>query len=113
VMMRLLLSWLLLQSSAVYAVGQDSQQPQSQLIARHQLCVLETFVQNANNARGADQKLLDRSVEQCEPLLQPLKNSLIVRTGDPKFADSILEKIRRASKRGAAVALVGYLAKQN
>ena len=111
--MRVVLIWLLWQWSAVCALAQESPHlSQSNLIAQHQLCVLEAFVYNAINTRGIDRNLLDRSVSQCEALLLPLRESIIARTKDSKFADFVLEKIRRASKRGAAVALVGYLGEQ-
>jgi hypothetical protein len=70
-------------------------------------------MQNVKEAKGFDPNLLDESVIQCETLLEPLKRSIITRTSDANFAETILAKIRRASKRGAAVALVGYLAKKN
>jgi hypothetical protein len=81
------------------------------LVARHQRCVIEAFARNADSASDFDPTLLDRSVDQCEKLLNVLKRSIIARTRDDVFAEQMLDKIRLASKRGTAVALMGYLDK--
>jgi len=104
---------LILITSTVYAQAEENRtMSETNLIARHQRCVLQAFIENAKNSRGFDPNLIDESVGQCEAMLEPLKNSIIARTRDARFAESVLAKIREASRRGAAVALVGYLAKK-
>jgi hypothetical protein len=64
---------------------------------------------NAEDAIDFDPTLLNSAVAQCEKLLEALKKSIIARTHDKAFADLMLDKIRRASKRGTAVALLRFL----
>jgi hypothetical protein len=110
---RFILVWLVLMGSAAYALDEEQQRmSESNLIARHQRCVLSAYAQNAKTARDFDPDLLEKSIAQCEMLLVPLRRSIIARTYDPNFAESILEKIRRASKRGVAVALLGYISRE-
>jgi hypothetical protein len=113
--MRLLLVviWIILIMSATYAFsGENQVMSESNLIARHQRCVLDAFARNAKSAREFDPNLLNKSVEQCEGLLEPLKKTIVARSRDQNFADTILSKIRAASKRGVAVALSVYLERE-
>jgi hypothetical protein len=106
--------WLTLMTCATYALDEGKQHMSgSNLISRHQRCVLEAFARNAKDAHDFDPNLLDKSVDQCEALLEPLKKSIIARTRDLAFAEAVLTKIRSASKRGVAIALAGYLARGN
>jgi hypothetical protein len=92
------------------AVASDSYCQQTEpLVAQHQKCVLRAFARDAGKASAYDPTLLDKAVGECEKILSPLKKSILARTHDPAFADNILDKIRRASKRGVAVVLVGLL----
>jgi hypothetical protein len=84
-------------------------QQNKDLVARHQRCVFEAFARNAESAIDFDAGLLENSVSQCEKLLEVLKKSIIARTRNDEFAERMLDKIRLASKRGTAVALMGYL----
>jgi len=94
-----------------YALGEENPQAGNHnLIALHQRCVLHAFVKNIKILRSFDPDLLDKSISQCESLLGPLKSAIISRTNDAGFAESQLDKIRQASKRGVAIALVGYIA---
>jgi hypothetical protein len=96
-------------SSKRAAVQRSRRMEEKNLIAAHQRCVLETFTRNAKDARQFDPELLDKAVSGCEHILEPLKKTVQERTGDPEFAESMLQKVRSASKRGVSVALAGYL----
>ena len=78
------------------------------LVARHQRCVLDAFGESLKHS-SYDEGLVDKAVALCEPLLKPLEQGIIARTGDPKFAEVQLNKIRQASKRGVTVAAIGYI----
>lgn len=102
---------LVLAPSSGYSLA-ENRDSNSNLVVRHQHCALDTFAKNLKNTRTFDPNLLDKSVAQCETLLEPLKKSIIARTHDAKFAETIAVKIRRASKKGAAVAVATYFATQ-
>jgi len=76
------------------------------LVALHQRCVFQKFAQAVKRARQFDPDLLGKSVAECESLLQPLKSKIIELTSDPAFADEVLAKVREASRRGVAVAVI-------
>jgi hypothetical protein len=80
------------------------------LIAAHQRCVLEVFTRDAKQAQQFDPELLDRAVSDCENILEPLKKAVQERTNNPEFVETVMQKLRNASKRGVSVALAGYLA---
>jgi hypothetical protein len=80
------------------------------LVSRHQRCVIDAFARKVRAARKPDPTLLQQSVEDCESLLAPLRRRILRQTHDAKFAESMLAKIRQASKRGVTVAFLGFLA---
>jgi hypothetical protein len=101
---------LLLAFSAQFALTTGAVcQTAQPVVAQHQRCVLHAVVRETDMATDYDPTLLDKAMADCEKTLLPLKKSIIARTRDPAFAESILEKIRAASRRGAAVALLGFL----
>jgi hypothetical protein len=97
-------------SSKRDAIQRSHKMEETNLIAAHQRCVLEAFTRNAKNAQQFDPELLDRAISDCENILEPLKKAIQERTGNPEFVEAVLQKLRSASKRGASVALAGYLA---
>jgi Domain of unknown function (DUF4189)/Putative peptidoglycan binding domain/PAN domain len=83
---------------------------ETNLIGDHQRCVLDTFGRNQSKAREFDPTILQKSVDECEMLLEPIKRDILARSHDLKLAEAVLARIRRASRRGVAVAIVGYFA---
>jgi hypothetical protein len=79
------------------------------VVTQHQRCVLRAFLLEADKASDYDPTLLDKTIVDCEKVLAPLKKSIAARTADNAFAERMLEKIRGASKRGVAIALLGFL----
>lgn len=80
------------------------------LIVLHQRCVLQAFARDVADAHAFDPHLLDKAVAACEFLLDPLKKAVMARTHDPAFAETALDKIRKTSRRGVAVAIAGSFA---
>lgn len=81
-------------------------------VAAHQRCVFQAFAQEVQRARTFDPDLLNKAVGKCEKQLQPLRDRLIGLTHDASFADQVLTRIRDASRRGVAVAVIAYFGSQ-
>jgi hypothetical protein len=90
------------------AHAQDAPTDGRSLVALHQTCVIHAYGESLKDSRF-DPTLVDKAVEFCESLLRDLERGIIARTGDPKFAEMQLNKIREASRRGLTVALIGYV----
>lgn len=97
---------------SISAFADDINAMLKQVIPEHQKCALQKFVELMKTTDHVDPNLNRESVEQCEALLEPLKNLIISKTGDPAMAERLVEKVRRASMRGVGVAAAGVLAKR-
>jgi hypothetical protein len=97
-----LLPFLILASSGAGAAEVIDQK----VIALHQRCVFQAFAQAVERARQFEPGLLDKSVGECESILRSLKSQIINLTHDPAFADEVLAKVREASRKGVAVAVI-------
>jgi hypothetical protein len=95
-------------SSNSPALAQDAPTDGRSLVALHQSCVLHAYGESLKDSKF-DPALVDGAVEFCESLLKDLERGIVARTGDPKFAEMQLNKIRQASRRGLTVALMGYI----
>lgn len=98
---------IVLASSAGAAEVIDSTQ-----VAAHQRCVFQAFAQELQQVRTFDPDLLNKSVGKCEAMLRPLRDRLMGLTRDASFADQVLTRIREASRRGVAVAVIAYFGSQ-
>jgi hypothetical protein len=103
---------LMLSLISTCAFAQSSEpMTENALISRHQRCVMAAFTKNLQGLKEYDPQLLDKSVIECDGLLATLRSVVLSRTHDAKFADAVIDKVRVASKRGAAAAILAVMAK--
>ena len=76
------------------------------IVSTHQRCVFGAFTEGVKRAEEFDPGLLGQAVRECEGLLKPVRQKIIAATGDTIFAEKVLGKIREASKRGVATAVL-------